>query len=185
MGPIVAGIGGIWFSHLSIKEVKQELQGVKSELPAKNNEIRELNNFILSSITGGDSFCVARMGFTELMFRERLTPDDIGRLIITNRGEYPLYDLNVLISDEDKLDEVFKETKDFVKSLGASRKRVNIGTLLPNFSEEIGFFALSGKTGFRLDINVAGRNGGTFQKIRMKLIEGPWVGGKNGSRRVE
>jgi hypothetical protein len=57
VGAILPAVGGFWLSHISTREVKHELQTVKTELTTRNDKIQELNNFILSSITGGDSFC--------------------------------------------------------------------------------------------------------------------------------
>lgn len=65
------------------------------ELVAKNGRIEELNNFILSSVTGGDSYCYLLPMLDEISGTERF--------ILKHEGKYPVYDIQVRIIDQTML----------------------------------------------------------------------------------
>ncbi len=166
IGVVLSTIGGFWLSHISTREVKHELQTVKTELTIKNDKIQELNNFILSSITGGDSFCYLEIGSIA-------QTNDHGLLVLVQQGKFPLYDLNIRIVDLDKFDKI-KENLSFEK-LASIETRLNLGTLSPSIAQMLGPISFPGKTNLRFNIFAIARNGGTTQVLRMKLIDNKWV----------
>jgi hypothetical protein len=166
IGVVLSTIGGFWLSHISSREVKHELQTVKTELTIKNDKIQELNNFILSSITGGDSFCYVEIGSIA-------QTNDHGLLVLIHQGKYPLYDLNIRIVDLDKFDEI-KDKLSFEK-LASMETRLNLGNLSPGFAQMLGPISFPGKTNLRFNIFATARNGETAQVLRIRLIDNKWV----------
>lgn len=166
IGGILSAIGGIWLSHISTREVKHELQTVKTELTTKNDKIQELNNFILSSITGGDSFCYVDIGSIS-------QTNDHGFLVVVQQGKYPLYDLNIRIVDLDKFDKIKDNLS--LEKWASAETRLNLGTLSPGIAQLVGPISFPGKTNLRFNIFAIARNGGTTQVLRMRLINNKWA----------
>jgi len=171
IGVILSTLGGFWLSHISTRQLKHQLDTVKTELTTRNDKIQELNNFILSSITGGDSFCYLDI----IPLRET---KDKARLVVRHKGQYPLYDLNIIISDYDKLDFDKIDTAksdDWPELFASAETRLNFGTFLPNASKLVAPISFTGKTNLKFNIWASARNGGTDQTLRMKLIDKKWV----------
>jgi hypothetical protein len=97
IGTLLNIFAGELKSHQSQIQFKRDLDVTKTELIQKNQKIEELNNFILSSITGGDSYCYVQ------------TPIDMSGFLnfsLVHVGKFPLYDVNVIIHDMSKRGEL-------------------------------------------------------------------------------
>jgi len=142
-GGILSAIGGIWLSHISTRDLKHELQTVKTELTTKNDKVQELNSFILSSITGGDSFCYVEIGSIA-------QTNDRGHLTVIHQGKYPLYDVHVRIVDLDKFDKIKDHLS--LETMASLETRLNLGTLSPDTVQLVAPISFQGKTNLRFNI---------------------------------
>lgn len=166
IGTVLNIFAGELKSQHSQTKLKKDLFAVKKELNEKSQKIEELSNFILSNITGGDSFCYfAISGFSR--------DNSVGLLLLTHSGQYPLHQVEARIADLDKLERVTPDSTidDFLKE----QEILQIGTLAPNFSKLFSKkVLLRGRTKLRWNIFITAQNGSLTQKLRMNLIKGRW-----------
>ena len=77
---------------------KNELYKRTDELVMKSGKIEQLNDFILSSVTGGDSYCYILPMLDDMSGKERF--------LLTHKGKYPIYDIQVRIVDQTMLSQL-------------------------------------------------------------------------------
>ena len=131
----------------------------ESDLRAKSEEIAELNKKIAASVTGGSSFCYA------LPFGDRA-----GKFIVTNDGDFPLYDVSVRIVD---LDEFEKMIQGAYSIEDLTRNTLQIGNLAPRSASAFG--PLPGdwdRDYIRLNLFFSARNGFVTQELRLRRVDG-------------
>jgi len=166
VGTIFSITAGELNSHQSQAVLKKDLKALKTELGGKNDKIEELNKFILSSITGGDSYCFFQVG--------SLSPDNsTGLLVLNHKGQYPIHDIQVRIADMQKLKPITPDTT--FESLMQTQTILNVGTLYPNVVKVLKRVNFHGKKDLRWQIFFSASNGHTAQILLMKLVNGHWL----------
>jgi len=154
---IVAAFGGVMAAW--------EARKFESEVKAKNEEIVRLNNYILSSITGGDSFCyLALANINNVSNRALLTA--------ISKGRYPLYDVHFRIVDLEELYKI-KDNMTF-ENLKKTERTFNVGNIHPNVARMLGTIELGAKNEKEYNVFISARNGVFTQLIRLKHINEEW-----------
>jgi hypothetical protein len=174
-----------------LARTKAELYKRTDDLLTKSGKIEQLNDFILSSITGGDSYCYVRSS---------LDMSGFVNFSLEHIGKFPLHNVGVVIHDLAKrselakvvglpvqgsltrvqLDELQKERDLIGESLSLLEKDVIFRHNWPSFppgSIIIPFFRT------KLPVNneeqqylvkISASNGTTTQPIRLRKIKGEW-----------
>ena len=130
-------------------------------------EMRASVEATLSAVTGGDSFCTINL----------LKPiSEVTHLVVSNRGESPLYDVSARIVDLQKSDEVLDGSGTFTfDDLNQFQTILDLGNIPP---EQV--VAITERwpigAGDRKEYNVffTARNGSWFERIRMVKVDGEW-----------
>jgi len=166
IGAIIAAVGG-YLSYVQSQKFEGEIQG-------KNVKIEELNKYILSSITGGNSYCKLTFMF--------LDNNDALMMVIPS-GEFPLFDVSLRIVDLEKFEEDTKKNLS-LESLSKSQIIRNIGNVSPKTTVTMGKINLG--SGDKKDYNVfiSARNGHLQQLIRLRRVDGKWLQA-NSMKRME
>ncbi len=144
----------------------REIEHLRKELSDKDNKIEELNKFILSSITGGDSFCYFSIGSFS-------SDNSAGYLILTHKGKYAIHGIQARIDDKNSRRTVTSGAS--LEGFMRTQKILNIGTLYPGFNKVYRKLDLSGKNNIKWDIFFAASNGFSTQTLRLMLVDGHWV----------
>lgn len=168
---------------------RNELTKRTDEIVDKSNKIEELNDFILSSVTGGDSYCYLLPMLDEM--------SGVDRFILKHEGKYPVYDIQIRILDKTMLaqlpfedlftkESVSKEEwekitkkrdlwKDYNVLKSQAEKLVSLATLTPGagFIIEGKPLPESAETQEYL-INIFARNGEISQVIKHVKVSGKW-----------
>jgi hypothetical protein len=132
-------------------------------------EIRELNEKISKSITGGSSFC-----FLELL-RLNDHPNPFIRIpSLKHEGTFPLYDVSITITDLDVFEQVKRDGLKWEEVL-SNRRVYQIGNIPPDVSRPIGeMWQLPEKDYIRYNILISARNGFFSQRLRLRRMNGQW-----------
>ncbi len=196
-----------------LSETKEELAQTKielykrtGELVAKSGKIEQLNDFILSSVTGGESYCYLLPMFDDMSGRQRF--------FLTHEGKYPVYDIQVRIINISMLGQlpfdkllpkgnISKENwqrmvrkRDLWQEFHVLRNQAEILFALATLTPGTGFFI----NGHQLPegaekqeylVDIFARNGKVSQEIRYVKEKGSWkismrvvVSGHEGKGRV-
>ena len=137
VGVMINAAGGLWASH----------------------QTDQLNQKIVGSMTGGDSFCYLTVANIDSV-------KNIGTFTLLHEGEYPLYDVQVKISDLDQLGE---------PSFEWLKGAISIGNIAANSAQMLDIIRLGNGDMRRFAVQVSARNGFLFQPLRLKKIDGEWV----------
>jgi hypothetical protein len=154
IGTFIVAVGAFWAAGQARK--------LEIEVKAKDVKIKELNNYILSTITGGDSFC--RLGLVSINSR-----NNRASLVAIPTGEYPLYDVSFRIYDVEEFEKVTSQqpaepSLDFY-----------VGNIASGITQKIGDINLGYGNEKRYNVFIFARNGSYTQWIRLKRIGGEWV----------
>ena len=109
LGAVLAAAGGF---GMRAREASMQAQF--------ETDLRQRTESIMSSVTGGAGYCT-------ITFMRPFT--DESRLIVSNRGDTPLYDVTVRISDPDLVPEADAEGKMRLDDLMASQTILSLGNL--------------------------------------------------------
>lgn len=154
IGLIVVAVGAFWAAGQARK--------LEIKVKAKDEEIKELNNYILSTITGGDSFC--RLGLVSINSR-----NNRASLVAIPKGEYPLYDVSFKIFDVEEFDRITSEEP------ARGSIDIDVGNVAPGITQRIGNINLGYGNEKRYNVFIFARNGSYTQWIRLKRIGREWV----------
>jgi len=166
-GLLTSGIGGWWAAK----------------------EQANFENTILSSVTGGDSFC----------FVLPLIDESSGRttFLLQHEGNYPIYDISITVTDETKMGglpfsrifpigdltmEEWKKLKnnrdlqgEFLSLREKAINRFELSILTPNTGYEISRFQLAKELNEqKYHVQIFTRGGKFNQAIKMRRINGLW-----------
>jgi len=159
IGAILVAIGGYWAQRNNKK--------VQDKLNAKTEKISELNEFIISSVTGGDTYPYIRVLFARTNEGKRFP-----QFQLMSEGEYPLFDLTVKIIDSDKAREVMDSLQNNIadKDISKWTTEINIGNVRPREAIEIKSFMFpDGKSERTFGVELFARNG--FFRQNIKIIK--------------
>ena len=158
-------------SQEALKEKSNKIADLSHALALKSDEIASLNHRIAASVLGGDSFC----------YFEVVGPnwDNTFDLKLHHRGEYPVYDVLVRMTDQH---EVIGKMMDLGSTgtpqlgLRAHQKAlttINIGTVSPqNKLNYYGPFTIPSnyKDSCSYRIDISARNGMVHQDIHFRKV---------------
>ena len=144
IGVVINAVGGLWASH----------------------QTAQLNQELVSSIIGGNSFCYLTVGNIDPV-------KNIGQFVMLHEGKHPLYDVHVRIHDLDKSDQI--KGKLSFATLEQTDTNISIGTLPPSTARMLHGITLGDGDTRRFAVQVSARNGSLFQPLRLKKIDGEWV----------
>lgn len=192
---ILVVIGGVMASIQQIRS-EESLQ-IKTDsiekLSERNTELSlqiadlakrnaDLNRYIASSLTGGDSFCYY------VLFYSGVGKDIINRML-THVGQYPLYDLHIRIVDSNKTHQILEKEKQ-EPGLGAelwkeieekAEERIQKPTFFKIGQGSLGtdifeYFQLPpDENRQKYSIFFTARNGEWHQRISFRRVEGKWI----------
>lgn len=128
-------------------------------------EITRLNNFILSSITGGDSFC-----YLALSSINHKTNDAL--ILAVSQGKYPLYDVAFRIVDLDEFGKVKNNLT--LDNVIKSETIINVGNMTISAGQMLRKINLGSRDEKKYNVFISARNGFTTQLIRMRRINNEW-----------
>lgn len=150
IGALIIAIGAFWSEGKTRK--------LEIELKAKNEEIKELNNFV----TGGDSFC--RLGLVSINSR-----NNRASLVAIPTGDFPLYDISFKIFDVEEFEKITLEEPSEVSI------DINVGNIAPGLTQKVGSINLGSGNEKRYNVFIFSRNGFYTQWIRLKRLGGEWI----------
>jgi hypothetical protein len=122
--------------------------------------------FILSNITGGDSFCHLNITLISADGKS-------GRWIIQHHGEYPLYGVSVDIVDLDR-SRGLPDQPTF-QQVVSIHDRSLVGDIAPAMAILLEPIDFEERDVLKFNIFIYARNGMTVQHLRMTRIENQWV----------
>ena len=169
IGAIIACLGILWIPLAIVGGILAAIGSIWSaiEQNALDEEIKQKNEFIINYLTGSDSYCYLEPSSQSL--EEDSTDPDYA---IVHRGEYPLYDASMIVTDLDEM-KIRKQrgplsTKDI--------EQVPLGTLPPHQIIYNHGELFLGKEATRRSYNIQfmARNGCWFQNMRFARVDERW-----------
>ena len=166
---------------------KKELSDNNHELVKKSEKIAELNDFILSSVTGGENHGKL---FTSLPNKNNFID-----IMFVNNGKYPLYDVTINMEDKEKLVEnleklsanpnSFSSAKEFFNLTQKGSIQFNIGNVGPSQVILLGGLTIPDTDKRTFNIRIMARNGTIHSSVKYQRFNGGWkmavqesIGGK-------
>jgi hypothetical protein len=161
-GAVLVAFGGFWAAY------KQA--NFNARLNEKNDQIIALQDQQINAITGGDSYPYVMPAFKG---------DGKVTMLLLNQGNYPLYDVQVTISDGDLIAQRIKKSDDVSRDISAiydqSQRIYKIGNLGRNQSSWLEGFDLDEKTGARnFTMYLLARNGQVNEFMRLRWVKNHW-----------
>ncbi len=155
-GAISSGVGAVllWFqSNAALMKAKEE--------------IIEKDEYILSHVTGGNSFCYVDIG--------SISGDgNSGTWVVNNGGDYPVYDVQIDIVDLATISQI--TTGSTLQQVMSMRDIIQMGNIHPHTARMlIDPLDLSNQKELRFNIFIVARNGFTVQHLRMIRVENKWL----------
>ena len=166
-GVVISAIGGFWAQRqdsFKLKPAIMILVGVLINAAGglwASHQTAQLNQELMNSITGGDSFCRLIIGNIDSV-------KNIGQFMILHEGKHPLYDVSVRIVDLDKWDQLKGE-------VSFATMNISLGNLIPSSAQMLHQAALGNGDTRRFTIQFSARNRFFSQALRLKKIHGKWV----------
>lgn len=154
VGAIISAVGAVWAQIDSNRQ---------------NHEILELNQKITNTVTGGDSY----PDIGPVFVAKHGEQGDIRYLHLTHFGKYPLYDLVVIVTDLEKLDQLRKRGGPY--NMNEYMWRFHIGTIGKGFEQKLMEVPNPKAETMRFNIISFARNGQFNQRCVYKKINGEWV----------
>ncbi len=158
IGGFVVAIGGYWSAR--------ETQHFQQEVKIKNEKIEELNNYVVSTITGGDSYCYLAFASINDVTNEAV-------VLAVSQGKYPVYDAGFRVVDLEEFSNIPKDQFTF-ETIQKSEQNINIGNMSPSAAKVIGKFNLGSGDEKNYNVFISGRNGFFTELIRLRRIDGKW-----------
>ena len=182
-GVVISAIGGFWAyrrqDSFKLKPAIMILVGVVINAVGglwASQQTAQLNQELVDSIIGGDSFCYLTVGNIDSV-------KNIGLFVLLHKGKHPLYDVDVTINDLDKFDQI--KGKPSLATLDQRATNFSIGTLIPSSNalypliyrrkHILDWIALGDDDTRSFNVQVYARNGFFGQALRLKKIDGEWV----------
>lgn len=148
-----------------LRKKSEELASLNQRMVEKSDEIAELNRKIAATITGGDSYCY-------LAFTLGQGPANSPLLLVSHRGEYPLYDVSIRIVDLKKFD---RKSGDWTLEKAAGTETyLKVGNLSPGQDRIWGKWQLPETDQQDYNVFLSARNGFVTQFIRLRRVNGRW-----------
>ena len=157
-GGFIVAIGGFWSAS--------ETQHFQQEVKIKNAKIEELNNYVLSTITGGDSYCYLAFASINNVTNEAV-------ILAVSQGKYPIYDAGFRVVDLEEFSKISKNHVTF-EIIQKSEQNIGIGNMSPSAAKVIGKFNLGSGNEKNYNVFISARNGFFTELIRLKRIDGKW-----------
>lgn len=144
-----------------------ELSKRTDQLVAKSAKIEELNAFILSSMTGGDSFCYLEL---TAFGPSAAVP------IVAAEGEHPLYDVSVRIADLRKFEQERESSEKWsYEKLMFMYRVLQVGNLRPPMARTFDPVPIPpGTDTIRYNVFITARNGSFTEFLRLKRVGTEW-----------
>lgn len=158
IGAIIATTGAFW---ASVEQSKSE-----KELRKKNEEIARLNQQIAQTVVGGDSYCYVEFSY------DAGFDDPFLKLI--HVGDYPLYDVSMVIRDIDEY-EFLKDGHPTIEDLEKAEFSFPTRNLSPG--ERVKLYRLPvspSETKKRYEIFITSRNGSLKEFVRLEKVNEQW-----------
>jgi hypothetical protein len=157
VGAFIAAGGALWSSVDSTKSER--------EMREKTEEIAELTRKNAALVTGGNSFCYVTLAAVD-------DTTNIGGMAVVQKGEYPLYDVSVDVTD----------LREFQRAVDAGtltisnmpRRTWNIGNLRSGASQIVGPWQLPDVERKGYNIFISARNGHFSEMLRLAKVDGQW-----------
>jgi hypothetical protein len=142
---------------------------LSGEIAKKSDEIAELNKKIVSHVTGGGSFCYVVMRY------DNGDPDHL-YLSLLHKGEFPIFDVIVQLTDVDHRKQMFQEQPGHdVEASMKAMHTIPIGTVPPGEVEKIFWKVdVAGRDSRRFTILLQARNGYVDQRLALRKVGNEW-----------
>jgi hypothetical protein len=144
---------------------EENLQSQKI-LQAKTEEIKNLNNRINATVTGGDSFCYITI--------EMVDNSNNVRMWAISHGQYPVYDAAVRIVDLEKFGEMMKKDQHSLDDIIKNEIHIAVGNMPPASAMSVGKGNLGVGNEKKYNVFISARNGFFTELIRLKRVDGKW-----------
>lgn len=173
LASLLSMVGALMAARQQAKSAEQR-GDLERQLKEKAEENVRLSREIAASVTGGDTFAYL-LPAPGLSFKDSVT------LLLNRDGDYPLYDVEIRISDQAKVDEFVrrhfdpsgKARPDFsLKGFFAGQTVLKVGNVGINQGWAYDGFRLPDPEHFNLGIFVQARNGSVSQRLAMRRING-------------
>ena len=172
-GVVISAIGGFWAyrrqDSFKLKPAIMILIGVVINAAGglwASHQTAQLNQELVDSIIGGDSFCYLTVGNIDSV-------KNIGQFVILHEGKNPLYDVHVRIVDLEKFDQI--KGKLSFATLKQTDTNISIGNFAPASAQMLHQVTLGNGDTRRFTIQFSARNGFFTQALRLKKIHGKWI----------
>lgn len=145
-----------------IAALNREISNNQIALRQKSEEIAQLSNASLSSITGGDSYC----------YLSYIQPGNANRLmlVVNHVGKYPLYDVNMRIVDLHEFSKKIKSNQYTIDDIQKD-KAIKIESMTPEMTTmTFDELVLPDSGEMELNVFITARNGYWIQNIKLKRI---------------
>ncbi len=159
-GALIVAIGAFWEAGQS--------RSFEMKVQAKDEEIKKLNDYILSTITGGDSYCCLSLSSINSVTNS-------ARMFACHMGEYPLYDVSFRIVDLEKFEKIVKDKELTFNNIMRNDINISVGNISPGSSMVLREINLGYENEKNFNVFISSRNGFVVQRIRLKRIGGKWV----------
>jgi hypothetical protein len=155
---------------------EQSKQQEVSELKQQISVLNQQNDFAKNLLTGGNSFA-----YIELFPQE----DNSFNFILMHKGDYPLYDVNVVVVDKEKFDDFLRtdSSQDYIKNKDtfaivgySSIATKDVGNLFVNGASKIANIKLYAiPESQKFEVFIAARNGSVTASVRFRRIKEKWT----------
>ena len=163
---VVISVVGVVISGIGAFLASQQQTSSALNLLNKSEEIARLNQELANSVIGGDSFCYLNVANIDSV-------KNIGIFVVVHRGKDPLYDLNAMIVDLEKKNQI--KGKPSLATVRQTSTDIPLGTLIPSSVRMLDQITLGNGDTRRFSITFSARNGFFIQVLRLKKIHGKWV----------
>jgi hypothetical protein len=173
LGSLFSMAGALMAARQQAKSAEQR-GGLERQLKEKADENAKLSREIAASVTGGDTFAY-------LLPAPGLGSKDSIALLLNRDGDYPLYDVEIRISDQAKVDEFMRRHFDSsgtakpgfsLKAFFEGQAILKVGNVGINQGWVYDGFRLPNPEHFDLGIFIQARNGSVSQRLAMRRING-------------
>lgn len=137
----------------------------------KKGEIKELSgklDRVTNQLTGGDSYCY-------IQFFSMVGEDNLVIAFLMNDGEYPLYDVQILMGDLHKLQNLQWRVPMPEEEVKKTQTRISVGPMGPRSGAELARFNLPSELdAYGFNIWISTRYKRFAEQVRFKRFEGHW-----------
>ena len=182
---IIATIGALWIALGDRKDTKGSkivaalvaiaaittlIAGFQSSRDREQFErdLRLRSEETLNQLTGGD-------GFAEVNVSNLSLGNNIAWLIIKNPSNYPLYDISLVIVDNEMMRDLKNKGVSMQESFFKSLRNLGPFNIGPSQVQLIKNWRVNSKDKLNYAINATARNGSWFQSLRYKYNGKKWV----------